>query len=383
MLARVLLVLGGLQAVLIYVPPLAWPMWLAHFVALETCLIGLVTGLAAAWLTTESWARWVGIGVAIACALPGLLTAPLCFREAVPFSPLAWVGVGAPRARVDVDVSLSPELKADVYRPEGDGPHPWVLVVHGGSWRSGDKGDAPAVSHALAQAGFMVFDLRYRLAPAHPFPAGAQDVFCALGQIQSRAQEFGVDPHRGAVLGRSAGAQLAAVAGYAAAGIDGSGDTEALGYVPDTKSIFRGCLTPVSPVRAVVSIYGPVDLAWAHGHPFVPDVVDGTHAIETYLGGPPTAVPELYVAANPISWINAAATTVTLPATLIVHGTGERCVRPRNAEMLRDALRRRNHPVRTLLIPLADHGFDVRPGGFGEQLTRGVLLQFLREHVAS
>lgn len=105
-MARAFLTLAVVQAALMYVPPLSWPMWLAHFVALETCLLGVVTGLTAAWFTTESWVRWLGLALAVVCSLPGLLAAPHFLREGVSFSPLAWVGVGTHQAKVEVDAEL-------------------------------------------------------------------------------------------------------------------------------------------------------------------------------------------------------------------------------------------------------------------------------------
>jgi acetyl esterase/lipase len=70
-----------------------------------------------------------------------------------------------------------------------------------------------------------------------------------------------------------------------------------------------------------------------------------------------------------------------VPPTLLIHGTAERCVRPLNAERLRDALVAQGQTVETLLVPFADHGFDVRPGGFGDQLSRARILKFLATYL--
>jgi acetyl esterase/lipase len=363
LLARLLLAASLLQAALMYLPPPAWALWMAHFAALEACLLASVTGVAALVLGRgQPVVQGLAVVGIVAGLLPALAAIPVYRREGAPFSPVAWLtGRASPAEQavvVERDLALAPGLVADLYRAPGAGPHPFVLVVHGGSWRSGDKGDAPHVSRALAAAGYSVVDVRYRLAPEFPFPAGVQDVKCLLGQVRAQAAALGVDPDRGALLGRSAGAQIALVAAYSDA------------------SIAPACDVTPGPVRAVVSIYGPTDLAWDHANPYVPDVVQGTDALEQYLGGTPATVPDAYRRGTPMTWMDR-----PVPPTLVLHGTGERCVRPANAERLRDALVAHGHTVDTVLVPFADHGFDIRPGGLGDQLARGVILTFLREHV--
>ena len=56
-------------------------------------------------------------------------------------------------------------------------------------------------------------------------------------------------------------------------------------------------------------------------------------------------------------------------------------MRPDNATTLQAVLETAGVPNHVLLVPFADHGFDVRRGGVGEQLTRGVILKFLAEHL--
>jgi acetyl esterase/lipase len=360
-LARALLVASLLQAALVHAPPLSWALWMLHFASLEACLLGCATGLGAFVLARgHRIVRALAVVGIVAGALPALAVVPAYRRERPVFSAWAWL-TGRTGATVAVrrDLALAPGLRADLYPAPGPGPHPFVLVVHGGSWRSGEKGDAAHVSHALALAGVSVLDVSYRLAPAGRFPSAVADVKCLLGRARERAAELGLDPARAAILGRSAGGEIALVAAYS------------------DDRIAPSCAVATAPVRAVVSVYGPSDLAWAHGHPFVPDVVRGVEAVEEYLGGAPRAVPEAYRLATPQTWI-----TDATPPTLLVHGTGERCVRAENATMLAAALRARGRPVRALLVPMADHGFDVRPGGFGEQLARGAIVAFLRARLS-
>ncbi|MDB4928852.1 MAG: Esterase/lipase-like [Myxococcaceae bacterium] len=358
--ARALLVASLLQAALVYVPLPTWAAWMVHFASLEACLLGCATGLAAFALARgRPLVRALAVVGVIAGALPALAVAPVYRRERQPFSAVAWLtGRTGPTVTVRRDLALGAGQLADLYPAPGRGPHPFVLVVHGGSWRSGDKGDAAQVSHALALAGISVLDVSYRLAPAGRFPAAVADVKCLLGRARERAAELGLDPARAAILGRSAGGEIALVAAYS------------------DDRIAPSCAVATAPVQAAVSVYGPSDMAWAHAHPFVPDVVRGVEAVEVYLGGTPRTAPEAYRLATPQTWI-----TDATPPTLLVHGTGERCVRAENATMLAAALRARGRSVRTLLVPMADHGFDVRRGGLGEQLARGVIVEFLRERL--
>ncbi len=362
-IVRILLIASLLQAALIYLPMPLWVLWLAHLVALETSLLGALLGLGALILGRGRLIRILAAIGMIAGTYPGLVMVPLYVREGQSFSLAAWVTGRVARDTPQVvqqrDVLLANGLRADLYRAPGAGLHPFVMVVHGGSWRSGDKGDAQHVSRTLASRGISVIDVQYRLAPGHRFPAAIQDVKCLLGTVRARAAELGLDPARGALLGRSAGAQIALVTAYSDATIASSCPLE----------------MPPLPLRAVVSVYGPTDLAWGHDNPIWLDVVHGTDSLERYLGGPPQSIPETYRRATPQWWVNNNNNNV--PATLLIHGTAEQCVRPDNAEKLQRALATHHHSVRMLLVPMADHGFDVRPGGFGEQLARGVIVDFL------
>ncbi len=100
------------------------------------------------------------------------------------------------------------------YRPEGadGGPLPLVVHFHGGGWTLGnlDSGDW-LCSNVAATVGAVVVSVDYRLAPGHRWPAAAEDCYAALVDVVGRAAEHGVDPARVAVMGDSAGGNLAAV----------------------------------------------------------------------------------------------------------------------------------------------------------------------------
>lgn len=97
----------------------------------------------------------------------------------------------------------------DVYRPQGRGPFPTVLYIHGGGFRILSKDTHWIMGAMLARAGYLVFNVNYRLAPVHRFPAALEDVCDAYAFIAARGASFGADLGRLAIAGESAGANLA------------------------------------------------------------------------------------------------------------------------------------------------------------------------------
>ncbi|MBA2517363.1 MAG: alpha/beta hydrolase [Solirubrobacterales bacterium] len=95
----------------------------------------------------------------------------------------------------------------------GDAPLPVVAYFHGGGWLLGSIDSFDCVCRALSNAaGAIVMNVGYRLAPEHPFPAAADDAEAAVRWLAEHAGELGGDPERLAVVGDSAGANLATVA---------------------------------------------------------------------------------------------------------------------------------------------------------------------------
>jgi acetyl esterase len=90
-----------------------------------------------------------------------------------------------------------------------------IVVVHGGSWRGGDKSSTEwnSVCQWLGSAGYVVFDLDYRLAPQYPFPDGFNDVRASVRWIRSNAAKYKVDPDRIGAFGGSAGGNLVSMLG--------------------------------------------------------------------------------------------------------------------------------------------------------------------------
>lgn len=105
------------------------------------------------------------------------------------------------------------ELLLDAYVPKQDGPHPAVLVVHGGAWRMGDRSQLRGYANRLAKQGFVCFAIDYRLAPEHKFPAQIEDCRAAVKFIRSHAGQYKADPNRLGAIGYSAGGHLVSLLG--------------------------------------------------------------------------------------------------------------------------------------------------------------------------
>jgi len=110
-------------------------------------------------------------------------------------------------------------LKLDAAIPEGPGPHPAVILVHGGGFVRGDKQTyVPPLFEPLSKGGFAWFSIDYRLAPQHPFPAPIVDLRNAYEFVVKNAKQYRVDPKRIAVMGESAGGTIVAYYGATAKG---------------------------------------------------------------------------------------------------------------------------------------------------------------------
>ena len=123
----------------------------------------------------------------------------------------------------------------DVTLPAGTGPHPVLVMIHGGGFATGDKSELAIWSERLA-AGIAVVRLNFRLSGTDPWPAQAEDCLAAIVHLQREGAALGLDPSRIVLLGQSAGAFLA---------------------VTTALSLVEVGLSP----RGVVSLYGPMDFS--------------------------------------------------------------------------------------------------------------------------
>jgi acetyl esterase/lipase len=278
---------------------------------------------------------------------------PDSVRAAMREDPIALVdlfrGVDAGAARVTRGIRFSAPgdvpLTMDIYRPTGAGIAPVVVLFYPGAWQRGVPGANRSLATYLASHGYAVFALDYRHAPRWQWPAQIEDVRAALGWLRDHAAGHGGDMSRIAFVGRSAGAHLAMVAAYE-----------------------RGA----PPVRAIVNLYGPVDLAGGYREPPSPDPLEVRSLLEDLLGGAPDEMPGRYRAASPISYV-----TLAAPPTLSIYGARDHVVEPRWGALLHERLRSAGATSVLLEIPWSEHAFDLVPQGPGAQIALYYIERFL------
>jgi acetyl esterase/lipase len=179
-------------------------------------------------------------------------------------------------------------LVGDYYVPKAPGKYPVVVAVHGGSWQAGTRNGYRFWGPYLAEHGIALYAIDYRLAkPGQPsYPKAVQDVRAAIQFVKSKAAELKADPERVALMGDSAGAHLAALAGI-------TGDV-APAYPNDPYAT----LSPS--VKAVVAFYGIYDMVqqWTHDQIARPR----DQITEKFLGQAPMDDRQIYFDASPLSY---------------------------------------------------------------------------------
>lgn len=112
------------------------------------------------------------------------------------------------RIAANLAYGANPRQTLDIYRGEGEG-RPVLVFVPGGGFQSGEKDDGVFYRNLglyFAQRGYLTAIPDYRLAPQHPWPAGAEDVGAVIGYLRREAASLGGDPERIFAFGHSAGA---------------------------------------------------------------------------------------------------------------------------------------------------------------------------------
>lgn len=230
------------------------------------------------------------------------------------------------------------DLFADLYRPPSPNGSA-VLLIHGGSFVAGDRGQLRGYGIALGRAGYTCLACEYRLAGEATWPAQIDDVSTALAYLHHQAPSLGVDPSKIVVSGNSAGGCLALLAA-------GLGDW---------------------PVAAVVAFYAPVDFLGEDAR------AKGAPQGMAFLVGDDVSEPRL-AAMSPLSYANA-----QFPPTLLVTGNRDDVVHWGESLHMYQALIDAGAPAEIHIFDGAPHAFDQAPD-FGRQCA-GILTLFLNRHV--
>jgi alpha-L-fucosidase 2 len=214
-------------------------------------------------------------------------------------------------------------LTLDASIPEGTGPFPAVIIVHGGGWVNGTKRSyVTPLFEPLTKAGFAWFTINYRLAPQHRFPAAVEDVEQAIQWVKRNAGQYKVDTRRIALMGESAGGHLVAFIGV------------------QNKPAFR--------VAAVVDFYGAHDLVERER-----DRGEVARNLRQFLGI--EKLDEEGIAklreASPVTYVRKG-----LPPFLFIHGTKDAAVPYEQSGILCDKLTEFGNRCEIYTVDGAPHG---------------------------
>jgi acetyl esterase/lipase len=259
------------------------------------------------------------------------------------------------------------KLIGDLYAPKGRDKAPVLVAVHGGGWQVGTRKSYAHWGPYLAENGYAVFSIDYRLSKpgAKTYPAAVYDVKAAVQYVRAKAADLGVDPERIAMIGDSAGGHLAALVALA-------------GEEPAYSSEYRNDpYAATSPkVKAVVGVYGVYDMQrqWEHDQLARPR----DQITEKFLGTTPMMSRKLFFESSPISYATVDKNTTRF---LLVHGTNDDIVDPATqSTALLGALKQAQFVARTIVIPGAGHFWisePLTPGSYGAHAGPKVL-QFLQ-----
>lgn len=303
------------------------------------------------WIYSGPTATGLTLAAALLFLSPGI-RAQLLANQISP-NALCWSKIFRGLDYGDIQVqgmqyeSAGVRLGVDLYRKQqAPAGLPLVMVIHGGSWRSGDRSELADFNRLLASKGHAVASIDYRLAPETTFPGPREDVNAALKHLRSKEKELGLDMRRVVLLGRSAGGQIALSAAY---------------QKPDPG------------VRGVIAFYSPNDLIFAYENPGNPLMIKSRELLRAYLGGTLDEKHDLYKEASPLFHVIPS----SLP-TLLIHGSRDELVWPGHSERLMAKLAELKVKHQLLRLPWGTHGCDANPRGPGAQISTFVVEQFLR-----
>ena len=244
--------------------------------------------------------------------------------QAIPIQP--------PDLRVNYgsDSSQHGELRI----PPGGGPHPVVILIHGGCFKAAyaTKRDLAPMGDALKAQGIATWNIEYRRLgqPGGGWPETYLDVGRGVDYLRTLATEHSLDLGRVVIVGHSAGGHLALWAA-------------ARSKVPTNSPLYQS--NPL-PVRGVIDLAGPVDMtANISGY----EALCRDSVITTLLGGRPDQVPERYAQASPAKLL-----PLGVPQVVVV-GEHEDFLPRRVADTYESAAARSGDSVRLIVIPRVGH----------------------------
>lgn len=239
-------------------------------------------------------------------------------------------------------------MQLDLLQPQKKTKMPAIVYVTGGGFINANKDNGVQLRNYLAEKGYVVASITYRVAPTAKFPQPLEDVKASIRYLRAHADQWNIDKDRIGIIGGSAGGYLSAFAGTTSG----------------TKTFDKGeNLQESSKVNCAVDLYGLSDLSQV-GMDYSPEVqqlhksAGATEAL--WVNGSPVfggkdggvlADPKATEAANPIAYIGKNSAPM-----LLMHGTADRVVSPGQTDLLYQALKAKGVPAERYEIPGAAHG---------------------------
>ena len=235
-------------------------------------------------------------------------------------------------------------LCLDLARPEGDGPFPAIVFIHGGGWSQGSRQSYRGQIEEAARRGYVAITISYRLmqfeeseretTTATPiFPAQIHDAKAAVRWLRAHAKTYHVDPDRIGVTGASAGGHLSLLVGLTDPAANLEGDS--------------GSPEQSSRVQAVVNVVGPTEMASCHEKSSVPWI------FRLFMGGTPDEAAERYQIASPVNHVSA-----DDPPVLTIHGDQDAVVPVEQARKLDERMKAVGATHTLMVFEGQGHGFD-------------------------
>lgn len=225
----------------------------------------------------------------------------------------------------NIPYDTHPQTVMDIYKPAGKGPHPAMIVIHGGGWTGGAKASMVAnwVVRYL-EKGFVVANVEYRLAAVATAPAAVEDALKAANFFFDNAKKYGVDPKRVAVTGGSAGGHLALM----------------VGMTPKSAKLGK----PVK-IRAVINFYGITD---------VDDQLHGPNMRKYAITWVPDGPERTAIArrVSPMTYVRK-----DVPPVLTLHGDADATVPYQHGINITKALNEAGAKAEMISVPKGIHGF--------------------------
>jgi len=240
------------------------------------------------------------------------------------------------------------DLKMDIIKPMGKTTQPAVIFVTGGGFINANKANYLQQRVKLAEAGYVVASIEYRVAPTAIMPQPLEDVKAAVRYLRANAEKFNIDPTNIGLWGSSAGGYLVAMAGATngnkiydkGAYLDQSSDVQAVVDFYGLSDLTQIAMDYSSEIKELHKSSGATEALWVNGS----GVFGG-------IDGGVLATPERTAAANPIRHISAK----TAPF-LLMHGDQDTSVSPGQTRILHEALIEKGIASERYVIKGAKHG---------------------------